>query len=284
MMDARSARPRWLRQASWLWLIAFLPAVAIVWLARDAVMTRLAGDETWDRIRSTGVLRVGVDASYPPFEWVEKDGTFLGYDIALATALAAKWQVSPQFVNVHFDGLYDALATHKFDLIISALPYDRTMTQEVLYSHSYYNAGQVLVVNSGSQVHSLSQLAGMRAAVELGSEAHQLLRRLVRDEGLSVEIVAVRTIDEAANTLHAEQVDALVCDRVTAYELSGSLGNLELVDPPLTDEAFVIATRVDSPDLMREIDVAIAAWRDDGFLAALQERWLQAAGVAVSGP
>ena len=284
MMDARPARPRWLRQAPWLWLIALLPAVAMVWLARDAVMTLLDSDETWGRIRSTRVLRVGVDASYPPFEWVEKDGTFLGYDIALATALAAKWQVSPQFVNVHFDGLYDALATRKFDLIISALPYDRTMTREVLYSHSYYNAGQVLVVNSGSQVHSLSQLAGMRAAVELGSEAHQLLRRLVRDEGLSVEIVAVRTIDEAANTLHAEQVDALVCDRVTAYELSGSLGNLELVDPPLTDEAFVIATRVDSPDLMREIDVAIAAWRDDGFLAALQERWLQAAGVAVSGP
>ena len=85
-----------------------------------------------------------MDASFPPFEVVDGDGRFVGFDVDLATALAERWGVGVRFVDVHFDGLYDALQADKFDLIISALPYDRTMTRDVAYSVSYYDAGELL--------------------------------------------------------------------------------------------------------------------------------------------
>ena len=103
----------------------------------------------FERILASGVLRVGMDASYPPFETENADGTCAGYDVDLARALAARWGVRAEFVNVHLDGLYDALRAGKCDVIISAIPYDRTMTRDVLYSTAYLNAGLVLVVREG---------------------------------------------------------------------------------------------------------------------------------------
>ena len=50
-----------------------------------------------------------MDASYPPFEVVDEQGSYRGLDVDLAQALASRWGVEVAFVNIAFDGLYDAL-------------------------------------------------------------------------------------------------------------------------------------------------------------------------------
>jgi len=232
------------------------------------------GDDTWARIGREGVLRVGMDASYPPFGLVDDAGHFSGFDVDLGIELALRWGVTPQFTNLHFDALYDALKTGKFDLIISALPYDRTMTRDVLYSQSYFDAGQVLLARRDNvHLQSFADLAGGSVSVELGSEAHQLVRQLSRDRGLSVEVVAQRDWDAAAALLIDGKVDALVCDMVTARALLKRGEELRLVGPTLTDEPYVIAARHDSPVLMAEVNAALQEWRRNGLLESLQRRW-----------
>src|SRR6185312_6343762 len=69
----------------------------------------------------------------------------------------------------------DALIAGKADVIISGFhPNPRF---ELLYSHPYYNAGQVLVVpQSATGVAGLGDLRGHTIAVELGSDADEWVR------------------------------------------------------------------------------------------------------------
>ena len=63
-------------------------------------------DDTWDRVREAGVLRVGMDASFPPFEMIAADGTLVGFDVDLARELGRRLGVEVQFVaNLPYDGL-----------------------------------------------------------------------------------------------------------------------------------------------------------------------------------
>lgn len=259
----------------WIWL--FLPLLLIfllfgVWRSRWGI----GGDDgTWQRVQMAGVLRVGMDASYPPFEWIDEQGEFKGYDVDLARELGRRWGVEVHFVDIHFDGLYDALRAEKVDLLISALPYDRTLTQDILYSKPYFNVGQVLVVQQGTvSIRAREDLEGKRVAVELGAEAHQLLLQLARDQGVSAEIITGRQAGEIFFLLREGEVDALICDRVTAYEYVVEK-ELHIVDPPLTNAPFVIAARADSPLLMKRVDEAIETWRKNDFLTDLEERWLR---------
>ena len=90
----------------------------------------------------------------------------------IARAIAADLGVEAEFVNIGFDGLYDALLARRVDLIISGLPYDPRWTQDVAYTINYFNAGQVLVVRTDEQaITEIEDLAARTVAVEWGSQA-----------------------------------------------------------------------------------------------------------------
>lgn len=236
-------------------------------------MPALARDETLARVQREGILRVGLDPSYPPFESLDPSGQVVGFDADLAAALAARLGAKAQFVAIHLDGLYDALAVGKCDGLISALPYDRTLTRDVLFSRPYFNAGLTLVVRAEHPVDSLTELAGQRVAVELGTEAHQTLRRLNRDEGLMVEILALRDQGEVLAAVRERRAAAAVLDRVAALAALRADSSVRQAGALLSDEAYVIAVRQDSPRLLAEINAALEEWEQEGRLGEMMNAW-----------
>ena len=231
-------------------------------------------DETWERIQREGNTRVGMDASYPPFDLLEADGSFVGYDVDLASELGARLGVEVEFVDIFFDGLYDALLSGRVDLIISALPHDRLLTQDVAYSYSYFNAGQVLTVPQGDdRIGGIEDLAGLRVAVELGSAAHQEARRLNQRERLALVLVTLRTPEEVIDALVEGQADAAIYDGIAARQMLSQGKPFKIVDGPLTDEPYVIAMRLDSPLLLDKVNEMLVALREEGFLTQLEEKW-----------
>ena len=256
------------------WLSITVALVIVALAARRRLVAPFAVDEAWARIQRDGVMRVGMDASYPPFE-LEEQGQFSGLDVDLARALADGWGVEVQFANIHFDGLYDALETHNVDLIISALPWDRMRTQDVLYSYAYLNAGQVLLaLREDGQIDGIESLDGQTVAVELGAQAHQLARQLARDHGLDLEIAAEREPEDVLALVREGRAIALICDYVMAYEYMQSFPELTIVGEALSDEPFVIAARLDSPSLMAQVNAALLEWGGDGRLQEIKRLWL----------
>src|SRR3954470_5461207 len=68
------------------------------------------------RVKKNGELRIGTDATYPPFETAE-GGEFSGFDIDLGSAIARELGVKPKFVNASFDGIFPALQNGSFDAV-----------------------------------------------------------------------------------------------------------------------------------------------------------------------
>ena len=258
----------------WLLLVGTVLVVLAAWILRSQFHLGVNTDLTWDRIQTNQLLRVGLDATYPPFETTDAQGQYQGYDIDLANELAARWGVKVQFIQIHFDGFYDALKSNKCDLIISALPYDRMMTRDVLYSTSYFNLGQVLLVMSQTiDIKTWRDLASHQVAVELGSEAHQLVRQLARDSGQVVEIIAQREPQGALDALLTGQAQVLVVDRIAALGYLRQYPDLRLVAEPQDEAPLVIAASLRSTETLKQVNLALDDWRRSGLLQQLEERW-----------
>jgi ABC-type amino acid transport substrate-binding protein len=237
------------------------------------------GDGTLARVQVTRELRVGLDASFPPFESLDAGGNVVGLDADLADAIARALGAEPVFVNVGFDGLYDALWAGRVDAVISGLPYDPRRTQDVNYSQPYFNAGQVLVVradgpavNGDSGLSIPELLSGRVVAVEWGSLADMEARRL-KESAEGMETLPQPTARDALRALLAGQADAAIADVVSVYQFIGkSDGGVRIVEA-LTDEPYVIATRVKSRRLAGAIDDALTELRESGALDELMDRW-----------
>lgn len=253
-------------------LLIALALLLVMGVAMRVLLPAIRGGETtWARLQQEGVLRVGLDPSFPPFEY-EEEGSLVGYDVDLARELGHRIGLQVQFVSLGFDGLYDGLKAGKYDAIISALPYDPRLTQDVAYSWVTFNAGQRLVVREDEEeIKRVEDLRGKRVAVEWGSAGDVEGRRL--DKRIGFERVPYLTPQEELEALRGGEVEAAIVDAVSAYGFMGAEGGVKMVGLPVTDEPYVIAVRLDSPVLLREINFALKAIEEERVLEELKEKW-----------
>jgi polar amino acid transport system substrate-binding protein len=264
-------------------------------------------DGSLAEIRRRGTLRVGLDASFPPFETVDANGQIVGLDVDIAQAIAADVGVKVELVNIGFDGLYDALLARRVDLVISGLPYDPLRTQDVAYTVNYFNAGQVLVTRAEDDeaIKTVEDLAGRKVAVEWGSQAEMEARRLQnlpsppsplpkgegrRAEGESSNPTTISTTltvlrqDSAAAALEAVrngQADAAIVDAPSALTPSpsearqrGQGGGLKIVTY-LTDEWYAAAVHLQSRELLTAVNQSLTRLEERGEMVRLQAKWFR---------
>ena len=267
-------------------------------------------DDTWERVLESGTLRVGMDASFPPFETIAADGTLVGLDVDLARELGRRLgpALSPsaslginsakgievQFVaNLPYDGLYDALAVNRVDVVISALVVNPARMADFAYSASYFDAGQVLVVRPpsvppapvlskvegcggeerGGGIEGMADLDGCTLAVEFGTrgdmEARKWAQRLP-----NLTVVPYQTAAEALATLAVGEADAALVDHVSALGAMGIESGLVIVGEPVVEEPYAVAVRKESQRLLRAINEVLAEMETDGTMRTLVERWM----------
>src|SRR5882762_5411468 len=109
----------------------------------------LLAQSALERVRQSGELRIGTDATYPPFETAE-GGQYTGFDIDLGTALARELGVKPRFVNAAFDGIFPALQNGTFDAVMSSVTITPERSASMLFSDPYYDSGQLIAVRQGT--------------------------------------------------------------------------------------------------------------------------------------
>lgn len=222
-------------------------------------------------IEARGVLRIGMDPTYPPFDTLS-NGQPSGYDVALSQAIAADLGLRPEYHTLALDSLYDALASDQVDVLVSAIPFVYERQKEVRYSIPYYQSGQVLVVRAGdSSIHTVSDLAGKVVAVELGSNSDTEGRRLQRDSLPSLHLDSTyHSAEDALNAVAGGRVDAAMTDNLSAqtYEAEHA-GSVHVLQPPLTDEPYVVAMPAGADALAAQINSTIERLRADGELARM---------------
>jgi ABC-type amino acid transport substrate-binding protein len=232
-------------------------------------------DEAWEHVLATGRLRVGMDASFPPFEYVAADGTLAGFDVDLARALGRRLGVEVEFVaNLPYDGLYDALTIGHVDAVISALVVNPDRMADFAFSRSYFDAGQVLVtLPNAPALEGRRALEGGTLAVEFGSRGDLEARRWAR-RTRALTLVAHTTPADALAAVRTGEADAALVDRVSALAAAGDDPALVIAEQPVTSELYAVAVRRESSRLLEAIDEALAEMEEDGTLEGLVAQWM----------
>ncbi|NDJ54521.1 MAG: amino acid ABC transporter substrate-binding protein [Chloroflexi bacterium] len=229
-------------------------------------------DATWTSVQNSGVLRVGMDAAYPPFEVINAEsGAFEGFDVDLALEIGERLGLEIAFTNISFDGLYDALLTNQVDVVISALPVLDDVQGRALFTLPYFNNGDRLVMPVGADFVTMSDLEGRTLAVELGSGGDvegRLWERRLRD----LNIYRYNTPAEALQAVAEGQADAALVDAISARLGVGQNPDLALGEH-VNEILFAGAVHPNSRRLKAQLDAVLNEMLRDGTVDALLERW-----------
>lgn len=234
------------------------------------------------RVRQAGELVIGTDATYPPFE--NKVGSeLIGFDIELGKAVARELGIQPRWVNSTFDGIFPALLSRKFDMVISAVTITPERQKTLAFSDPYYDAGQVISLRQEQPLLTVDDLSGKTVGVQINTTAHVMM-----ESRPGVRLKKFNSIDLAFLDLQNGRLDAVVNDApTTRYMLKQSFPSLVVAGAPFTSEHYGMAFHPDDQSLVKAVNKALAEIRASGEYDRLYAQFFtvsQAEAPAPSAP
>jgi polar amino acid transport system substrate-binding protein len=248
-----------------------VPVLALL-LALLAILScgRTQTQSTLDRIKATHLLRIGTDATYPPFESVDPGtGAVVGFDVDLVQALAAKLGARAEFTVVPFDGIIPGLRSGKYDLVVSAMTITPERAREVKFTEPYTVAGQTVAVRADeANIHGTADLEGHKIGCQLGTTGELEARKIAK-----AQVVSFDAIGSAFRDLENGNLDAVIADVPTARIFVRDHPTIKLAGEPLTREEFGMAARPQDGDLVEALNRELEALRGNGEMARIESKW-----------
>ena len=219
-----------------------------------------------------GEIRIGVDASYPPFE-VATATDLYGLDIDIGKALGKRLNMPVRFINMGYDGLYDSLKADQADILISALTIDYSRSGDVLYTVPYFNGGQVLVTSAEHPLTNIDKISGHSLAFEFGSEANLTARAWLRRIA-PFQLMPYETPDFALDSVRLGDSDAVLVDATSAGLYLRQHPEWRAQQVIVTDLLYAIAVSPKRGNTWAALNQALKSLIDDKTIAAIIKNWL----------
>ena len=232
-----------------------------------------AVDLSESKYLSDGVLTVGLNATFPPFEYVGDDQNPTGFDVAMMNEIGSRLGVEVVIEDMDFDGIVAAIGT-KIDCAATGMTITEERQEAVNFSDPYYNATQAVLLPADSMIATADDLAAASAIGVQAGTTGETVAREINDAA----VVSVKSFNQAVLDLVNGKDEAVVIDQVPGEAFVAQYSDqLKLVDGSEFDfdvEQYGIAMPKDDEVMLNAINNALAEMKEDGTYDALVEEYI----------
>jgi polar amino acid transport system substrate-binding protein len=229
------------------------------------------------RIQNEGEVRVGLLYNLPPFGELNPRGEISGFDADLARSMAEAWGVEFVPVQVTRQTALQAVRTGMVDMLIAAQAHQRDLSLEVEFTQTYFPSSQSMLVRQDDTATRPADLTNRRIGVVLGYPADRALAVWQARTGTPASIQTYYTLDRAFVALVANEVDAIVDDRVQLGRINQIPGVAKLLDEPIQAEPFAVAVRRQDVNFRNLINRTLQYLVQNGRMQEITQTWFPGA-------
>lgn len=253
-------------------LLSILPAALA--LACAVLPSAPAQADALADITARGTLRVAVPQDFPPFGSVGTDMAPVGYDIDVATAVAAKFGVKVELVPVTSANRIPYLQTNKVDLVVSSLGKNAEREKVIDFSVAYAPFFNGVFGPAAAKVTKVEDLAGKVVGVTRGAVEDLELTKIAP---VDTTIKRYEDNNGTISSFLSGQVELIATGNVVAAAILAR-------NPPkkpelkflIKNSPCVIGLNKNEPALLAKLDAVLAGLKADGALNAISKKWLGA--------
>jgi putative lysine transport system substrate-binding protein len=223
-----------------------------------------------------GVLTVGMECAYAPYNWTTATKTETsvliagtnsycdGYDVKVAQELANDLGVTLEVKAIEWDGLIESLRTNGIDAIIAGMSPTEERKQTIAFTDVYYRSEQVIVVRGNSDLAfatTLNDFEDAKISAQLGTLQEGLISQLVG----AVTATSLQDYPTLVTALSSGTIDGFIAELPVATQITSSNTDLSIVrltDGFVLDEEKVttaIGIRKADTDLQSKLNDALAS-------------------------
>lgn len=228
------------------------------------------------KIKSAGVLTVGMDDTYPPNEYKDDNGNPAGWEVDFTNAIGQKLGLKINYAIAKFDNIIPSITGGKDDFGMSSFT-DTVEREKQVDFVNYYNAGILWASAKGKNVDP-DNACGLKVAVQSttyeDTDEVPAKSKACTDKGKpAIQALRYDNQDDATNAVILGKADALSADSpVTLYAVSKSSGKLQAAGKTFDVAPYGIPVAKNS-ELTPVLQKTIQALIDDGTYKKILDKW-----------
>lgn len=224
-----------------------------------------------------GVLTIGTEYGYPPFEYIAEDGvTLIGFDVDMWNELCRRMNLKPEYYDTQWAGLFPALETDRYDCIISAVTITPERSQKFLITKPYVQNSDCFVVRKDfEKVLAVPEsLEGLKVAYQAETVSDVFVTGL-KEKGLDIKTLEYDKLLDAFDDLRFGRVDVVVAESVASGIIVKNNPDVYRIDfTGNPDEFFGILVNKKNQALFDLIQNTLDSMYSDGWMKSNEDKWL----------
>ena len=219
-------------------------------------------------------LIVGFDAEFPPFGFIAADGSYDGFDLALAKEVCTRLGWEFEAAPIDWNAKDAELSAGNINCIWNGF----TCTgreEEYTWSDAYVDNSIVLVVKADSGITSMADLAGKTVMAQAASSAVDAINANDAFKSTLKEVVELGDYNMGFAELKQGTVDAIAADLgVATYQISANDGDYIILDEPISTEQYAIGFLKGNTQLRDAVNAELLKMAEDGTMMKIAENYV----------
>lgn len=220
----------------------------------------------------TKTLTMACSADFPPYEFVNDDGSYAGIDVEIAQAVCDKLGYKFEVKDMDFDGIIAAVESGAVSFAMSGLTISDERKESVNFSDSYAKGVQVILVKDGSPIATVDDLDGAKIGVQAGTTGDFYCTDDYGQENVSQFTKYAMVVEALKN----DQVDCVVLDNEPAKAFVAANEGLKILDTAYADEDYAAAFNKKDTNLLAQFNKALGELKADGTLDKIVDKYINA--------
>lgn len=242
----------------------------------ESASAEASADTSWQTIEDKGSFVLGFDETFAPMGFKDESGNHVGFDLDLATEVAARLGLELKLQPIDWDSKELELANGNIDVIWNGLTITDERKEKMLFSDPYMNNRQIVIVAADSGMKTIADLAGKTVAAQVESSAMQAIEAQPDVKDSFGELIESPDYVEALMELKQGSVDAVVIDEIMGRyyiaqdEDSAFYG---VLSDNFGEEQYGIAFRLEDKSFRDKVQETLTAIINEGKGAEISQKW-----------
>lgn len=239
-------------------------AVSLAMIAGSAAAGRI------EEIKARGYVRIGVSLGGEPVGFRNGKNEPVGYDVDVATQLAAKLGVPARFSDVSSDARISMLMSKQLDVVVANVSITPQRARVVDFSKPYNVAGLRVIVQKSAGIKTLADLNGKRVVVGRGTTADAFLKQSAPQ---AVFVYTDNFAPDGVLMLKQKRADAGIEDSSLLDYLASKNEQLQVLPGMYGNTPIGIAIAKGDPELLKFVNGFVTDYVRNGAYAENYRKW-----------
>lgn len=234
-----------------------------------------SNDDSLQYVMDKGELIVGLDDSFPPMGYRDKDNKIVGFDVDLAKETCKRMGIKAKFQPVSWESKEQELSSKNIDCIWNGFGITPEREKVLTFTEPYMSNPQIFVVLADSGIKTEADLKGKVVAAQSGSTAYATIDKDTSLKDSFKEFIGVEDNVKALMDLEVGGSDAVAMDTVVArYYMTKDPGKYSIIeDTTILDEEMGVGFRKGDNALCKKVEDTLKEMQKDGTLAKISKKW-----------